>query len=151
MSKQPYSETHPHPSHIELPTDTPTPVDDDLPLVSPGPSGARPAPSRSILKNPLRRPSQVAEGDVLSPQTDEERALGEQWVYVLSRWLDEACGLIGSLTWDEANIAETEVQKDSLMCVTVYHLMTTDAHVHVGRSTSQRLPMYDTMRRGISS
>ena len=36
------------------------------------PSGNRPAPARGILKNFLRRPSQI-EGE-LSPATDEQRA-----------------------------------------------------------------------------
>lgn len=103
--RQPYSATHPHPMHIDIPAgpgtsrapeDLPESLDGGLeaPLSSTTPSAAKPAPSRGILKNPLRRPSQQlnAEGEPLTPQTDAER-----------------------VQWDEANIAATEIGKDSLM------------------------------------
>lgn len=65
----------------------------DAGAISPStPSAAKPAPARGILKNPLRRPSQLNEQEALTPQTDAER-----------------------VQWDEANIAATEIGKDSLM------------------------------------
>ncbi|WVQ79489.1 hypothetical protein IAT38_001588 [Cryptococcus sp. DSM 104549] len=100
MSDQPtYASTHPHPPHIDIPPrQDATEVD---PAVSPSvtPSAARPAPTRGILKNASRRPSALgpdeegAEGILV----DGERVPGEH------------------LQWDEANIALTEIQKDSLM------------------------------------
>ena len=56
-------------------------------------SATRPPPARGILKNSFRRPSNVGDGPI-EPATDAER-----------------------VQWDEANIAATEVGKDSLMCV----------------------------------
>ncbi|KAK8849442.1 hypothetical protein IAR55_004774 [Kwoniella newhampshirensis] len=92
-----YASTHAHPNHIDLPPQQtlPAPATDDLvesPTV-PTPSSARPPPSRGILKNPFRRPSGLTE-DML---VDGERQPGDH------------------LQWDEANIALTEIQKDSLM------------------------------------
>ncbi|OCF37029.1 hypothetical protein I317_02648 [Kwoniella heveanensis CBS 569] len=95
--KHTYASSHPHPDHIDIPrTDgPPAPATDDLinspPLQS---SSERPAPARGILKNPLRRPSGSGDEGML---VDGERVPGEH------------------LQWDEANIALTEIQKDSLM------------------------------------
>ncbi|WWC73441.1 uncharacterized protein I206_107411 [Kwoniella pini CBS 10737] len=94
-----YASTHAHPGHIDMPPTQgpPAPATDDLlespPLVS---SADRPAPSRGILKNPVRRPSEYEQGMLV----DGERVPGEH------------------LQWDEANIALTEIQKDSLMKIT---------------------------------
>ncbi|WVF68693.1 hypothetical protein IAT40_003465 [Kwoniella sp. CBS 6097] len=96
-SKHTYASTHPHPDHIDIPRSDgpPGPATDDLinspPLLS---SSERPAPARGILKNPLRRPSQPGDEGML---VDGERVPGDH------------------LQWDEANIALTEIQKDSLM------------------------------------
>ena len=79
--RQTYSETHDHPSHIDIPQgDVPAApgVEDQL-SPFPGPSGNRPAPSRGILKNPLRRPSLLGDGEI-SPATDAQRAAAEQYV-----------------------------------------------------------------------
>ncbi|KAK6908974.1 hypothetical protein I203_102981 [Kwoniella mangroviensis CBS 8507] len=92
--KHTYASTHPHPDHIDIPRTEgpPAPATDDLlespPLVS---SADRPPPSRGILKNPLRRGS----------------GMGEEGMVVDNH-----------LQWDEANIALTEIQKDSLMKIT---------------------------------
>ncbi|ORY34999.1 hypothetical protein BCR39DRAFT_515999 [Naematelia encephala] len=101
-SKPTYASTHDHPSHIDLPpapggTDI-APAPDDL-LSPPVPSSSRPAPARGILKNPLRRPSLLPDDrGMISPQTDMDREKeGER------------------LKWDEENLLETEIQKDSLM------------------------------------
>ncbi|WWC93082.1 uncharacterized protein L201_008047 [Kwoniella dendrophila CBS 6074] len=94
-----YASTHPHPTHIDLPKvqGEPAPATDDLlespPVVS---SADRPAPARGILKNSFRKSSINDEGMLI----DGERAPGEH------------------LQWDEANIALTEIQKDSLMKIT---------------------------------
>ncbi|KAK4684066.1 protein phosphatase inhibitor 2, partial [Tremellales sp. Uapishka_1] len=93
MSRPTYASTHPHPDHIDIPASTPdqAPEDADIsmsPNLATTPSGNRPAPAKGILKNPIRRPSGVDE---------EGRVPGDR------------------LTWDEANIALTEIQKDSLM------------------------------------
>lgn len=53
------------------------------------PSAARPPPSKGILKNGFRRPSAI---DLDRPATDAER-----------------------VQWDEKNLQETEIGKDSLM------------------------------------
>lgn len=112
--KQPYAATHSHPMHIDIPSaPEPARAPEDLPetldgglepalgasggadagAVSPSmPSAAKPPPARGILKNPLRRPSQLDDQAALTPQTDAER-----------------------VQWDEANIAATEIGKDSLM------------------------------------
>ncbi|EAL20689.1 hypothetical protein CNBE0540 [Cryptococcus deneoformans B-3501A] len=88
-----YASTHSHPSHIDIPpaSGPPQVAADDL-VITPDdgytPSAAKPPPARGILKNPL--------SDSIGP--DGERIVGEH-----------------SLQWDEANIALTEVQKDSLM------------------------------------
>lgn len=127
MSKPPYASTHPHPTHIDIPPAPPTRAPEDFPEsldgaepmdaavlsddehhleqdLAPGaemgrrPSASRPPPPRGILKNPLRRPSMpgpTPSDAPISPATDAER-----------------------VQWDEANIAATEIQKDSLMCVT---------------------------------
>lgn len=72
-------------------------VDHDLEPTTP--SAARPAPQRGILKNGFRRPSQIGEFD--KPATDAER-----------------------VQWDEKNLQETEIGKDSLMLVNlVFFLM----------------------------
>ena len=90
-------------------------------------SSTRPAPARGILKNPLRRPSYM--GGEEAARTDEERQepqegrarVNEQYVklsLVIALWVDPGLVLMKSgLTWDEANIALTEIQKDSLMSV----------------------------------
>ncbi|KAL7424867.1 hypothetical protein Q5752_000552 [Cryptotrichosporon argae] len=103
--KAPYSARHPHPDHIDLPPPNDTPAqapEDDPEASSPtsallSPSGTRPAPSRGILKNPIQRQAVQAEatGTVPPPQEGEPRG--------------------DHLTWDEANIALTEIQRDSLM------------------------------------
>jgi hypothetical protein len=57
--------SHPHPTHIDIPPRTdPEVAEDDLLSASPKytPSSTRPAPSRGILKNPLRRPSEAGGG-----------------------------------------------------------------------------------------
>lgn len=83
MSKVPYSSTHAHPSHIDLPRNTDAgPATDDLIGVSVSPttpSSTRPPPSKGILKNPLRRSSQPSD-EGTSPATDAERGMfsGEQ-------------------------------------------------------------------------
>ncbi|WWD20066.1 hypothetical protein CI109_104539 [Kwoniella shandongensis] len=92
-----YASTHAHPNHIDLPPQqtVPAPATDDLlesPTV-PTPSSARPPPARGILKNAARRPSGMSDDAML----DGERQPGDH------------------LQWDEANIALTEIQKDSLM------------------------------------
>ncbi|OWZ42533.1 hypothetical protein C361_03634 [Cryptococcus neoformans Tu259-1] len=87
-----YASTHAHPSHIDIPpaSGDPQVAEDDL-VITPDdgytPSAAKPPPARGILKNPL--------SDSIEP--NGERMVGEH------------------LQWDEANIALTEVQKDSLM------------------------------------
>ncbi|WWC65596.1 uncharacterized protein I303_108216 [Kwoniella dejecticola CBS 10117] len=94
-----YASTHPHPNHIDIPAarGPPAPATDDLlespPIVA---SADRPPPARGILKNSFRRPS----GNEDAIQVDDERVQGEH------------------LQWDEANIALTEIQKDSLMKIT---------------------------------
>lgn len=94
----------PPPNHIDIPPQQPPPgataanapanaeseVDAEAEAA---PSASRPAPAKGILKNAFRRPSYVGEGQ-LSPATDAER-----------------------VQWDEKNIAETEIGKDSLMYV----------------------------------
>jgi hypothetical protein len=69
---------HPHPMHIDIPPPQSDPELHEDDLVSPGPSGARPTPARGILKNPLRRPSQVGDQAALSPATDAERQAADQ-------------------------------------------------------------------------
>ncbi|OWZ44960.1 hypothetical protein J007_03168 [Cryptococcus neoformans] len=87
-----YASTHAHPSHIDIPpaSGDPQVAEDDL-VITPDdgytPSAAKPPPARGILKNPL--------SDGIEP--NGERMVGDH------------------LQWDEANIALTEVQKDSLM------------------------------------
>jgi protein phosphatase inhibitor 2 len=54
------------------------------------PSAARPPPAKGILKNGLRRPSQIGEGD--QPATEAER-----------------------VQWDEKNLVDTEAEKNSTM------------------------------------
>ncbi|WVQ75222.1 hypothetical protein IAR50_004834 [Cryptococcus sp. DSM 104548] len=97
----------PHPSHIDIPPASAVPnlAPDDA-VITPDhgldaeleadyvPSAAKPPPSRGILKN-SRRPSEIV---VDGERTEEERIAEQQ-----------------SLQWDEANIALTEIQKDSLM------------------------------------
>jgi protein phosphatase inhibitor 2 len=119
MSRPPYATTHPHPTHIDIPPLAPSRAPEDLPETldggvigtepevaqdipldsgaDHGPSASRPPPPRGILKNPLRRLSQPTPNEgPLSPATDAER-----------------------VQWDEANIAATEIEKDSLMCGSV--------------------------------
>ncbi|WVN87042.1 uncharacterized protein L203_102218 [Cryptococcus depauperatus CBS 7841] len=86
--------TQQHPTHIDIPrnSDIPTVAPDDL-VITPDnpdfvPSAARRPPARGILKNKIVRSDDI-DGDA------EPR--GEH------------------LQWDEANIALTEIQKDSLM------------------------------------
>ncbi|WOO78696.1 Protein phosphatase inhibitor 2 [Vanrija pseudolonga] len=88
--RPPYSETHAHPSHIDIPPQARNDVvaeqvvdDGDDQGQQLGNSSERPPPARGILKNPIRAPT--------DPKDQEH------------------------LTWDEANIALTEIQKDSLM------------------------------------
>ncbi|WVO23324.1 uncharacterized protein IAS62_004674 [Cryptococcus decagattii] len=87
-----YASTHAHPSHIDIPPASGDPqfAEDDL-VITPDdgftPSADKPPPTRGILKNPLSN----------FIGSDGERIAGEH------------------LQWDEANIALTEVQKDSLM------------------------------------
>ncbi|ORX38008.1 hypothetical protein BD324DRAFT_624143 [Kockovaella imperatae] len=99
--KPSYASTHSHPTHIDIPAPEPTALapEDDAENLSPfpGPSGTRPPPARGILKNGFRRPSAVLED--MSPATDAQRNAEH-------------------LKWDEQNIQETEVQKDSLMKIT---------------------------------
>jgi len=72
QEKAPYSETHTHPTHIDIPPPRPQagPATDDM--ISPLTSAHRSAPPRGILKNPLRRPSQGGEG-ILSNEVDKEQ------------------------------------------------------------------------------
>lgn len=121
------------PTHIDIPpndTVSTSTNNEDMATSPNTPSSQRLPPSRGILKNPLRRPSYLGEGDVVA-RTDDERQLdedveprprqgGEQ--SVLSSTSEthlpfESFGLTlhSGLTWDEANIALTEIQKDSLM------------------------------------
>ncbi|WVW86621.1 hypothetical protein I302_108674 [Kwoniella bestiolae CBS 10118] len=99
--KHTYASTHPHPNHIDIPhvDGPPAPATDDL-LESPPVvlSADRPPPSRGILKNPLRRASGIDEEGMVVDGV--ERVPGDH------------------LQWDEANIALTEIQKDSLMKIT---------------------------------
>lgn len=60
-----------HPTHIDIPApQAPSTADDGL-ATSPR-SSTRPAPSRGILKNPLRRPSYIGNEDQVA-RTDEQR------------------------------------------------------------------------------
>lgn len=69
---------HGRPTHIDIPSNaSPSQDNDDLMATSPATSSLqRPAPSRGILKNPLRRPSYIGDGEVPA-RTDEERQLAE--------------------------------------------------------------------------
>ena len=85
------------PTHIDLPpppsappASTPSSTE-PTEVNPPEASSTRPPPARGILKNSFRRPSQIGNGPI-EPATDAER-----------------------VQWDEANIAATEVGKDSLM------------------------------------
>ena len=63
------------PTHIDIPAaQQPTGMDE---LATSPRSSTRPAPSRGILKNPLRRPSYVGNEDQVA-RTDEERQEPEQ-------------------------------------------------------------------------
>lgn len=66
------------PTHIDIPHNAaPTASSEDAVATSPTTSSLqRPAPSRGILKNPLRRPSYLGDGDVAA-KTDEERQAEE--------------------------------------------------------------------------
>ena len=96
----------PRPTHIDIPPPPSTssspagaPVESGVGAETvnpPEPSSTRPPPARGILKNSFRRPSQVGDGPI-EPATDAER-----------------------VQWDEANIAATEVGKDSLMSVVIH-------------------------------
>ena len=76
------STNKPHPTHIDIPPPQDDSVvhADDHPSASIGPSGDRPTPARGILKNPLRRPSQIGNDAAISPATDEQRQAQEQFV-----------------------------------------------------------------------
>ncbi|WVR08299.1 hypothetical protein IAU60_005348 [Kwoniella sp. DSM 27419] len=88
-----YASSHAHPEHIDIPAG-PVPTDSEGIIESPAiPSADRPPPARGILKNPIRRASGPGD-DVM---IDGQRVPVEH------------------LQWDEANIALTEIQKDSLM------------------------------------
>lgn len=95
ITKQQHSMPDARPTHIDIPASAPPAESyDDAIATSPHtPSSTRPAPSRGILKNPLRRPSYLGEGEVVA-QTDEQREqvqdgeprarqAGEQYVAVL--------------------------------------------------------------------
>ncbi|ODO00608.1 hypothetical protein L198_02928 [Cryptococcus wingfieldii CBS 7118] len=95
------------PNHIDIPHASAVPnlaPDDEVITPDHGPdaeleadyvpSAAKPPPTRGILKN-SRRPSEI----VVDGELTEAEKIAEQQV----------------LQWDEANIALTEIQKDSLM------------------------------------
>lgn len=91
-------DANPRPTHIDLPTDNHAPHDEPQQLQ---PSGERPPPARGILKNARPTPAGVdpAKEQSVHPHTHTMHC----------------SPLTTSLTWDEANIALTEIQKDSLM------------------------------------
>ena len=123
-------------------------------------SSTRPPPARGILKNPLRRPSYRVDEEVA--KTDEERQepqegrarTNEQYVnfrssHILAMMKDWLVLMNSGLTWDEANLALTEIQKDSLMSVQLTRLEW--KLTRIGRLMNPRPLMCGTMRRMISS
>lgn len=136
------------PTHIDIPP-APEPSSMEEGATSPR-SSTRPAPTRGILKNPLRRPSYMGDEE---PKTDEERQEPEQGgrarvneQYVLSRfnhamWIQGLELTCSGLTWDEANIALTEIQKDSLMLVHLFPKSVKGTLTRLGRLTNPRLHM----------
>jgi hypothetical protein len=81
-------------------------------------SSTRPAPTRGILKNPLRRPSYRGDGEVA--QTDEERQEPEQGggrARVNEQYVPVIYGVISIQEAEDQWTYLTEIQKDSLMSV----------------------------------
>jgi protein phosphatase inhibitor 2 len=66
-----------HPTHIDIPAHEAPQTGEDGLATSPR-SSARPAPSRGILKNPLRRPSYTGNEDQVARTDDERQEAQEQ-------------------------------------------------------------------------